>query len=133
MAEYTVVAGNIGTVYHGSDHLAAVRDYIHYVKLSKVRSGRAAGESVVLMKNGEPEREFEGEIGDQRRATRTSRTPARNRHAYGVIRDYPKIEIFYDGRYVATTTWARTIQEAREQYAERYGVPLTRVRAHRKA
>src|SRR5208282_75208 len=37
---------------------------------------------------------------------------ARRHPAYGDKRDYPKIEIFVDGKYVATTTWARTIKQA---------------------
>ena len=30
--------------------------------------------------------------------------------------DYPKIDIYVDGNYVATTTWARTLREAVAQY-----------------
>lgn len=31
---------------------------------------------------------------------------------YGDKRDYPKIDIFYDGVYNYTTTWSRTCKEA---------------------
>jgi hypothetical protein len=36
--------------------------------------------------------------------------------AYGDKRDYPKIEIFVDGLYRATTSWAKTCREAVEHY-----------------
>lgn len=32
--------------------------------------------------------------------------------AYGDKRDYPKIHLFRDGIYVATTTWAKNTREA---------------------
>jgi len=35
---------------------------------------------------------------------------------YGGKRDYPKIDIFHDGQYAGTTTWARTCKEARKQW-----------------
>ena len=38
--------------------------------------------------------------------------------AYGDRRDYPKIELFVSGRYVATTTWAKTCKEAKVKYLE---------------
>lgn len=36
--------------------------------------------------------------------------------AYGDKRDYPKIELYYDGEYKGTTTWARTCREAKEKF-----------------
>ena len=39
--------------------------------------------------------------------------------AYGDKRDYPKIDIFENGKYVATTTWAKTCKEAEEKYKEK--------------
>jgi hypothetical protein len=41
---------------------------------------------------------------------------ARRHPSYGNKRDFPKIDIYVDGNYVATTTWARTAKEAVEQY-----------------
>ena len=35
---------------------------------------------------------------------------------YGLKRDYPKIDIFVNGNYVATTTWSRTCKEAKIRY-----------------
>lgn len=80
MAHFEVFVGNVGRVYDGGSSLEASKTYAHYVKLSKAGSGRAAGESVVIMKNGEPEREFAGESGDRRRGRRVARkrTGARN-------------------------------------------------------
>jgi len=40
--------------------------------------------------------------------------------AYGDKRNYPKIDIFEDGEYVATTTWAKTCKEAEERYKEEH-------------
>lgn len=37
---------------------------------------------------------------------------------YGSKRDYRKIEIFINGRYVRTTTWARTLKQAKEKFIE---------------
>lgn len=36
--------------------------------------------------------------------------------AYGDKRDYPKIEIYVNGVYKCTTTWSRTLTEAKEHY-----------------
>jgi hypothetical protein len=38
--------------------------------------------------------------------------------AYGDKRNFPKIEIFVDGEYKATTTWAKTCKEAKEKFLE---------------
>ncbi len=48
---------------------------------------------------------------------------------YGQRRDYPKICIYVDGDYVGTTTWARTCKIAREQYAAKAGIHISRVQA----
>jgi hypothetical protein len=61
---YEVIVGNIGTVYSGSNHLEATRTWASYVKDSKSGGGRADGESVTLMKNGEIEREHIGHNED---------------------------------------------------------------------
>ena len=61
--KYEVIVGNIGTVYSGSSNLEASKVYASYVKDSKAGYGRAGGESVTLMHNGEPEREHLGEEG----------------------------------------------------------------------
>jgi hypothetical protein len=44
------------------------------------------------------------------------RIEANKKAAYGDKRDHKKIEIFVDGNYVSTTTWASTCAEAKEQY-----------------
>lgn len=59
-AEFDVVVGNVGGVYHGNDYDAAHKAYREYVAQSKSGSGRAGGESVVLMVNGEIDREHAG-------------------------------------------------------------------------
>jgi hypothetical protein len=66
--------------------------------------------------------------------TKKIRTPKMKRGlAYGDKRDYPKIEIFSNGMYVGTTTWARTIKEAIANYKKRNpdltGVKITASRA----
>jgi hypothetical protein len=38
---------------------------------------------------------------------------------YGDKRDYPKISIYVRGKYVATTTWARTLRIAKAAYFEK--------------
>lgn len=49
---------------------------------------------------------------------------------YGDKRDYPKIDIYVDGKYVATTTWAKTCKEAAEKYKEKHP-EAKNVQAHR--
>jgi hypothetical protein len=59
-----------------------------------------------------------------RKARKPSHTPAKGVEAsqkvaaYGDKRDYPKIEIFVNGVYKATTTWAKTVEEALTRYKE---------------
>jgi len=36
--------------------------------------------------------------------------------AYGDKRDYPKIDIYAQGIYQCSTTWAKSCKEARERY-----------------
>ncbi len=68
-------------------------------------------------------------------STQTARhVAARLRAAYGTRRDYPKIDLFYDGRYVATTSWARTMREAKEKFLEsRPRLDPSRLRASKQA
>ena len=49
---------------------------------------------------------------------------------YGDKRDYREIEIFVDGKYVATTTWAKTCKEAKERYKAETGLYPERIKAH---
>ena len=63
----------------------------------------------------------EGEVDEARR---------RNHPPYGDKRDYPKIDIYVDGQYVATTTWASTVKQAVEQYVARNNVGSDRVTAY---
>lgn len=58
MSKYQVIVGNIGTVYDGGDLNKAMENYKSYVAMSKLPAGRASGEDVTLMDNGEPTREY---------------------------------------------------------------------------
>lgn len=40
------------------------------------------------------------------------------RTTYGQKRDYRKIDLFLRGEYIGTTTWARTLTEAREAFLQ---------------
>ena len=51
---------------------------------------------------------------------------------YGDKTDYPKIEIFVNGNYVATTTWAKSIKQARQKYALKRCLDLSIVSAEYK-
>lgn len=59
-SEYEVIVGNIGTVYSGGSISQAKSKFATYVKQSKSDSGRAGGEDVTIMKDGEPIKEFYG-------------------------------------------------------------------------
>ena len=50
---YEVIVGNIGKVCHTDDELTARVAYSEYAEMSDNNVGRAAGESVILMKDGE--------------------------------------------------------------------------------
>ena len=55
--DYEVIVGNVGTVYSGSDATNAETIYAGYVETSLGSVGRASGEPVTLMQDGEPVRE----------------------------------------------------------------------------
>lgn len=81
---YKVIVGNIGTVYSGSNPVRARNDFDTYVRKSEAGDGRAAGEDVTLMKNGEPEAEHFGssggrEAGESRRVAYFPPSVARER------------------------------------------------------
>lgn len=57
-ATYEVIVGNVGTVYQGDSAVSASRAFKGYVAQSKSGVGRAAGESVTRMKNGEIVEEY---------------------------------------------------------------------------
>jgi hypothetical protein len=59
--DYEVIVGNVGTVYRGDKLGLAIKAFTEYVKKSKSDVGRASGESVVLMVDGEPMREHYGD------------------------------------------------------------------------
>ena len=58
--EYAVIVGNIGYVHEGSNYRVALSVYASYVRDSKANKGRAGGESVTLMVDHEPEKEYIG-------------------------------------------------------------------------
>lgn len=53
MDKYEVIVGNIGTVYSGTDRNAADAKFEAYVELASSGMGRAAGETVTMMRDGE--------------------------------------------------------------------------------
>ena len=55
---FQVICGNIGTVYDGANGRDARRAFAEYVRQSKARCGRASGEQVALIRNGEVEKEY---------------------------------------------------------------------------
>ena len=52
---HEVIVGNIGTVYSGNSLFEAMRAYKHYRELSEFGTGRAGGESVVRLSDGQVE------------------------------------------------------------------------------
>jgi len=57
MATFEVIVGNVGSVYSGIQLKEALEHYGEYIQQSKTGLGRAGGEEVVLMKDGEPWKE----------------------------------------------------------------------------
>jgi len=74
MGSYEVFVGNIGQVYDGNDRAKAQHSFDYYVAMSKRTSGRASGEDVALLCEGELSQEYIGskgrERGDHRRGVR---------------------------------------------------------------
>jgi hypothetical protein len=64
MSKYVVIVGNIGTVHEGNNPVDACKVYGQYKRLSVDKVGRAAGESVVLMRDDEPMHEHHGVESD---------------------------------------------------------------------
>ncbi len=60
--KFQVIVGNIGTVYAGNNYMQAMSAYSTYVRQSTKNIGRAAGESVTVMHNGEIKHEYTGTI-----------------------------------------------------------------------
>jgi len=57
---YTVIVGNVGEVFVGHVHSDAKACFDEYVRQSDAAYGRAAGESVTLMRDDEPIEEYFG-------------------------------------------------------------------------
>jgi hypothetical protein len=57
-----IICGNIGSVYLGSDDEIAQEKFNEYCHQSKIGYGRAAGEDVIWMRNGDIYREFTGSL-----------------------------------------------------------------------
>ncbi len=62
MTEHEIVVGNIGVVLQTDDHREARISFVDYCKLSLDNTGRAGGESVTWMRDGELYREHLGEV-----------------------------------------------------------------------
>jgi hypothetical protein len=60
MSKFQVIVGNIGTVYDGNNYMQAMAAYSVYIRQSRNNYGRAAGEDVAVMHNGEPTHEYFG-------------------------------------------------------------------------
>jgi len=62
---YHVVVGNIGEVYSGGFYQSALDAFMVYQRKSISGEGRAAGEDVTMLRDGEIVREFIGSINQQ--------------------------------------------------------------------
>jgi hypothetical protein len=65
---YEVIVGNIGSVYSGNSLKEANRKFSTYVRQSRQGTGRAAGEDVTMMRDGEPFKENYGKLSVDRQA-----------------------------------------------------------------
>lgn len=57
---YQVIVGNLGTVLDTNCRIQAHREYESYRYQSRLTYGRASGEPVTLMEDGEPIKEYPG-------------------------------------------------------------------------
>lgn len=89
-----------------------------YKKLTAAQ--RAKLDAAVKAELKSAEREIAGE--EERHPTKprkASKNGARRQMAYGDKRDYPKIDLYADGQYAGTTTWSRTLREAKARYVDK--------------
>lgn len=61
---YGVTVGNIGNPLETTNFCEAQKTFTEYVKQSKIGYGRAAGEEVILWKDGEPFKEYGGKLNN---------------------------------------------------------------------
>jgi hypothetical protein len=52
--QYSVIVGNVGTVFYSTNKKDAIATYKEYVKMSGSSKGRVGGEDVVLTCNDDP-------------------------------------------------------------------------------
>jgi len=66
MPTYEVIIGNVGSVYHGRSRSTALAICQSYVEISKEHIGaRCYGEDVILLVDGEIEREHTGHLSGE--------------------------------------------------------------------
>jgi hypothetical protein len=58
MNKFEVIVGNVGTVYNGNNYMQAMSAFSAYKKRSANGYGRAAGEDVTMLHNGEIKHEY---------------------------------------------------------------------------
>ena len=61
-AIYEIIVSNVGRVAEGTKAFEANSVFHHYVKASKAKYGRAAGETVTMFRNGEVVKEYTGTL-----------------------------------------------------------------------
>jgi hypothetical protein len=117
---WEVLVGNIGKVFDGTRESAARVAYKDYVIQSKSGNGRASGESVTLMKNGEPVSEHFGKNEDE------DLGEPRGQH----VRALPKGQSTYtikiiggrnDGEYEGDKTLSATVKKAKAEFLPNLG------------
>lgn len=59
---YEILVGNIGSVFYGTNGFEAYAQFQVYCGLSKAYYGRASGEDVTLLKDGEIVKEYIGAL-----------------------------------------------------------------------
>jgi hypothetical protein len=62
MSTYEVICGNVGSVYSGTDEAEARAKYQTYIEASKAEYGRASGEDVTLMRDGDIADEYSAPV-----------------------------------------------------------------------
>lgn len=62
---YEIIVGNIGQVHDCTNAKEALAVYTEYVNQSSASYGRAAGEDVTIMRDGEPWREYVANLNSE--------------------------------------------------------------------
>lgn len=98
--KYEVFVSNLGRVYHGPDVDDANAEFEDYVEASKSTCGRASGESVILIRDGDPVREYSPELEASRAVDKVETLTGLYDYIMGATESFEEDDIGADCTYL---------------------------------